>query len=111
MRVSDSQRFNIALKQLTSHQSRLIRATEQASSGQRWNRISEDPVAGRNVMEIDSTLRGIMQTRRTVERARDRIAANENTLNQITDILSRVRELATAQGGANANASTRAVAA
>src|SRR5690606_35596439 len=42
---------------------------------------------------------------------RARLTSEENILQQITDILSRVKELATGQGSANSTASTRASAA
>jgi len=58
-------------------------------------------------MDIDSTLRSIAQYRRTISRSRERLAAEENTLGQVTDILARIKELATGQGGSNASTASR----
>ncbi|HRP08858.1 MAG TPA: flagellin [Gemmatimonadales bacterium] len=111
MRISDSQRFAVAARQLATQQRALVRASEQMSSGQRWNSISEDPVGGREVLGIDAALRASAQTRRTIGRSGERLAAEENLLQQMSDILSRAKELATAQGGANGSAMTRAATA
>lgn len=111
MRISDSQRFTAIARQLAVQQQALIRASEQMSSGQRWNRVSEDPIAGREVLDADSALRAIAQSQRSIGRARERLAAEEAALQQLTDITSRVKELATGQGSANASASSRAATA
>lgn len=111
MRISDSQRFTAIARQLSVQQQALIQASEQVSSGKRWNRVSQDPVAGREVLDTDNALRAIAQAQRTIGRAKERLAAEENVLQQVSDILSRVKELATAQGSANANPASRAATA
>jgi flagellar hook-associated protein 3 FlgL len=111
MRISDSQRFTAIARQLSVQQRALIQASEQVSSGKRWSRVSQDPVAGREVLDTDNALRAIAQAQRTIGRAKERLAAEENVLQQISDILSRVKELATAQGSANANPASRAATA
>ncbi len=111
MRISDSQRFDSLARQLAVQQAALVRASEQMSSGQRWSRVSEDPVAGREVLDIDTTLRALAQSRRAIGRARERLATEETALQQLTDITARAKELATGQGSANATASSRAATA
>lgn len=111
MRISDSQRFTAIARQLSVQQRALIQASEQVSSGKRWSRVSQDPVAGREVLDTDNALRAIAQAQRTIGRAKERLAAEENVLQQVSDILSRVKELATAQGSANANPASRAATA
>jgi flagellar hook-associated protein 3 FlgL len=107
MRISDAQRFATTLRQLTQQSAALAKAGEQVSSGMRWSSIAEDPVAGRQTLDVDGAMRALAQYRRTVGRARERIAGEENTLQQVTDILSRAKELATSQAGSTANAATR----
>lgn len=107
MRVTNSGRQAAMIRQLGGRSEALARATEQVASGLRWSKISDDPSAGRQVMDIDSTLRSIAQYRRTIGRARTQLASEENTLGQLTDILARVKELASGQGGANAGAASR----
>lgn len=111
MRISDAQRFSAVSRQLAVQQTALVRASEQVSSGMRWTRVSEDAVAGREVLDTDTTLRALAQTRRGIGRARERLAAEETTLQQISDVLSRVKELATGQGSGNATAMSRAATA
>ncbi|HRX19684.1 MAG: hypothetical protein KC544_02745 [Gemmatimonadetes bacterium] len=111
MRISDAQRFATTLRQLSQQSAALARAGEQVSSGMRWSSIAEDPVAGRQTLDVDAAMRALAQYRRTVGRARERIAGEENTLQQVTDILSRAKELATGQAGGTANAATRAATA
>jgi flagellar hook-associated protein 3 FlgL len=81
------------------------------TTGKRHATISGDPVAGRQVIEIDTGLRAIDQQRRAVSSNRLRLATEEDVLQQVTDILARVKELATGQGSDTASASTRAATA
>ncbi len=107
MRISDASRFASILHEITRANVALARATDQVSSQRRWSAISQDPTAGREVLDIDSTLRTIDQYRRTAGRARDRLSAEESSLDQVSDILARARELATSQGGGSGSAITR----
>ena len=69
MRISDAQRFATTLRQLSQQSAALARAGEQVSSGMRWSSIAEDPVAGRQTLDVDAAMRALAQYRRTVGRA------------------------------------------
>lgn len=111
MRVTNSLLHDRMLQNIQRQNSALLRATEQVSSGLRHSRLSDDPIGGAQLLQTDSALRAVEQYRRSVTSVQSRLAAEESTLDQLGDLLSRARELATAQGGANANALTRAAAA
>jgi flagellar hook-associated protein 3 FlgL len=107
MRIADSTRFASTLQQITRANLALARATDQVSSGRRYATISDNPTAGREVLDLDSALRGIAQYRRTAIRARERLNAEESSLSQVSDILARAKELATSQGGSGGSTITR----
>jgi flagellar hook-associated protein 3 FlgL len=107
MRIADSTRFASTLQQITRANLALARATDQVSSGRRYATISDNPTAGREVLDLDSALRGIAQYRRTATRARERLNAEESSLSQVSDILARAKELATSQGGSGGSTITR----
>jgi flagellar hook-associated protein 3 FlgL len=74
-------------------------------------RFSEDPTAGRQLVELDSAMRAIAQYQRNAGAVRHRIETEEAVLHQVTDLLSRAKELATAEAGSTASAATRAITA
>lgn len=86
------------------------RAYKQASSGLRFERPSEDPVATGATMRTDGRLRALEQYRRNIGLARSRLSAEEDVLDQVTDLLTRAKTLAVANAGDTANAQTREAA-
>lgn len=111
MRVSDSHRQLTLLRQLATGSAAVARANEQAVTGLRVNRFSEDPVVGRQVVDFDSTLRALGQYQRNAGAARHRLEAEEAVLQQVTDLLTRAKQLATSESGSTASSATRAIAA
>jgi len=111
MRVSDGHRQLTLLRQLSAGSEAVARATQQAVTGRRVARLSEDPVAGRQIVDLDSSLRSIGQFQRNAEGVRHKIESEEAVLQQVTDILTRARQLATAEAGSTASTATRAVTA
>lgn len=111
MRITDSQRFATALQQVTAGTAAVSRAAERLSSGRRFARLSEDPTGGAKVMTLDSDLRALTQYRRAISAGQARLQATESALGQVTDILARARELATAQSNGTANDASRAATA
>src|SRR5262249_10411886 len=95
------------LRDLQAGLAKLADAQQQVSTGKRFTRPSEDPVAAASVMRADRALRGITQYRRNSTAVRTRVDAEEATLNQLTDLLSRAKELGISQGADTATATTR----
>ena len=107
MRITDSQRFATTLRHINTNSTALARAVDRAATGLRHARFSDDPAGNSKVMTIDSNLRALTQYQRTIDGARGALAGEETVLQQVTDLLSRAKELASSQGGSNANAATR----
>jgi len=110
MRISSSLLQQRVLRQLQGNLSRLAEAQAQAASGKRFDRMSQDPIAGTQVLAADRGLRGIDQYRRNTIAARARTDAEESVLGQITDLLARAKELAIQEGSATSTAATRSAA-
>ncbi len=107
MRVTNNMRQTQVLRDLQAGLAKLADAQQQVSTGKRFTRPSEDPVAASRVMRADRSLRGITQYRRNSTAVRVRVDAEEATLNQLTDLLSRAKELGISQGSDTATAATR----
>ena len=108
MRITNNQLQQRVLQNLQRNLANFARAQDQVATGKRFERLSEDPLAGVQVMTADRGLRGIEQYRRNSAAARTRTDAEEATLNQLTDLLSRAKELALQEGSSTGSAVTRA---
>lgn len=108
MRVSDGHRQLTLLRQLAAGSEAVARATDQAVTGRRVARFSEDPVAGRQIIDLDGALRAMGQYQRNAEAVRHKLESEEAVLQQVTDLLTRAKQLATAEAGSTASTATRA---
>lgn len=107
MRVTNNMRQTQVLRDLQAGLAKLADAQQQVASGKRFTRPSQDPVAAARVMQADRALRGITQYRRNSTAVRVRVDAEEATLNQLTDLLTRAKELGVGQGSDTATAASR----
>ncbi len=82
-------------------------AQRRATTGTRVEKASDDPAATTAIVGAASSLRAITQYQRTINTATARLAAEEQALGSVTQILERAKELAMSQGTATANAATR----
>lgn len=110
MRISTNMLQQRILSNLQLNFSNFAAAQQQVSTGKRFERLSEDPLSGVQVMTTDRALRGIDQYRRNSTAARTRTDAEEATLSQVTDLLTRAKELTLQEGSASGTADTRAAA-
>lgn len=110
MRITNSLLQSRVLRDLQGNLSALARAQAQISSGKRFEKMSEDPAAGASVLTSDRGLRGIDQYRRNSAAARTRTDAEESVLDQLTDLLSRAKQLAVQEGNVTSTPTTRAAA-
>jgi flagellar hook-associated protein 3 FlgL len=109
MRVTSNLLHRIALNDVTAARVRLARTQEQASSGLRINRPSDDAVGAGQVSALETDLAQITQLRRTVTAVRGRVGAVENALAETTDLLIRLRQLAIQGANGTQDAATRAL--
>ena len=111
MRITNSLLQQRVLRDLQANLATVAKAQEQVSSGKRFETMSEDPVAGAQVLTADRGLRGVEQYRRNSTAARSRVDAEEAVLNQLTDLLTRAKELAIQEGDSTSSPVTRAATA
>ncbi|MCP5055594.1 MAG: flagellar hook-associated protein 3 [bacterium] len=108
MRVTQSMIIRSALADLNRARVRLARTQEQAASGLRINRPSDDPVGTSAAMLLKSGLEATSQYQRNISQTRTRLAAGENSLANATDLLVRAKELAIQGANGTQNAASRA---
>jgi flagellar hook-associated protein 3 FlgL len=107
MRVTPSLLHRIALNDVAAARARLARSQEQASSGLRINRPSDDPVGAGQVVSLESERAGLAQFMRVVGAVRGRVGALENALAEANDSLIRLRELAVQGANGTQDAASR----
>lgn len=111
MRITNSILHQKLIRNVQGTQERFARAQEEVSTGKRLLRLSDDPTSGVQVMRIGSSLRGLEQYRRNSSAARARTDAEESVLTQLSDLLSRAKELAMQEGTGTSTPATHAIAA
>jgi flagellar hook-associated protein 3 FlgL len=110
MRITNGIIQRSALANLQLSMRRLLDAQEQATSGKRIRAASDDPIGASQVMQADGSLRALEQYQRNIASATSRLNLEESTLDRLTTLLERAKELGISQAGANTNASTRSIA-
>lgn len=110
MRVTTRVFYAETLRNIQRGFSEFADAQRRASTGLRVERPSDDPVAAPQILQSTEELRAAGQYRRNITDARSRIAAEESALSSLTNILSRAKELGTAEGGDTGNLQSRAAA-
>jgi flagellar hook-associated protein 3 FlgL len=110
MRVTTSQAQRAQLDYIQSNLQRLVKAQDQAATGKRFQRGSEDPAATADVLRADSTLAANAQFTRNGDLAIARASEEDRVLNGVQLITERARELASQQANATADERTRLIA-
>lgn len=111
MRITQRIILDRSISSVQQGLSEMARLERQIATGQRLERLSDDPVAGRAVLEVDAQKRHLDQVGRNIEGAGARLALEDATLQSLTGILSRARELGIAQASDTGSADTRTTAA
>ena len=88
----------------------LAQVERQIATGQRYQSLSEAGLDGRAILEIDSDLNASAQYTRNIQAARMRLDVSDASLNSMTDILTRAREIGVQQSGLPAGSDTRLAA-
>lgn len=110
MRVTTSQTQRSQLDYIQSNLQRLVKAQDQAATGKRFQKGSEDPAAAADVLRADSTLAAYAQFTRNGDLAVARASEEDRVLNNLQLMTDRARELASQQAGSTADAATRRIA-
>lgn len=85
------------------------RLRDDISSGVRIRKVSDDAISGGSLVRIGSSMRALTQFKRNLNMGVARAEAEESSLNQLTNALTRASELALTQVGATANTQTRLI--
>ncbi len=107
MRITDNFASSRAVTQLGLLRSSLADLQDQVTTGKRWQVASDDPVAANTVLANASQQRAIAQYQTGISTAQRRNALEDGVLQQLTDLVSRAREIGIQQGDASANSTTR----
>lgn len=110
MRITNQMILSRSLASVQNGLSQQARIERQIVTGQRIQALSEDPVAARSVLDLDGDLRASEQYSRSIESARSRLSVSDATLQEMTRILSRAREVAIQQGSGIGTPETRLAA-
>jgi len=103
MRITHNMLADTTLRNLNANMERLDRLQDELTSGRRISRPSDDPVGVVSAMGFRSVLAEIEQYERNVDAAQSWLEASDSSLNSVTSILQRVRELAV-QGASDTTA-------
>ena len=107
MRVTSNMMAGASIFTLQQTLSQMQVAQQQVSTGLRIQSMSDDPGAASQVMQANGTLRALAQYKRNIQSGTARSQAEETSLNSLTDLLTRARELAISQASDTADAGTR----
>ncbi|MCC7052696.1 MAG: hypothetical protein IT355_05475 [Gemmatimonadaceae bacterium] len=110
MRVTTAQAQRSQLDYIQGNLQRLVKAQDQAATGKRFKRGSEDPAATADVMRADSTIASNTQLGRNGDLAIARASEEDRVLSNLLLVTERAREIASQQSGSTADAKTRIIA-
>lgn len=107
MRITNNYIQRSALSHLQANLQQVSEAQLQLSTGLKMQQASDDPAGAARAIQVRGSLRALDQYKRNIDDARSKATMEESTLDQLSDLLGRARELAVAQGGDTATAETR----
>ncbi len=108
MRVTDGLRYQSIGRNLARIQSENAEAANQASSGLRVGKPSDDPVAAAELARLRAGLSSAEKQRSVAQSAKGDAELAESTLSQVTELLGRARELAMQGSNDSLSATDRA---
>ncbi|HEY4219214.1 MAG TPA: flagellar hook-associated protein FlgL [Gemmatimonadaceae bacterium] len=110
MRITNNTITAASLSSLQTNMAAMLKVQQQISTTNRLTAASDDPTAATQIMSATGSLRAIDQYSTNISAANSRVSSEDTALSQITDLLSRAKELAVAQAGSTATADTRTTA-
>ena len=105
MRISTIQAFNNGVAGIQRNYAEVTRTQEQISTGNRILTPADDPVASVRLLQLEQQQNILSQYDNNLSAANSSLTQEESTLNSVTNILQRVREL-TVQAGNGALSQT-----
>lgn len=107
MRISSKTLSDLFVAQLGRQQSSLAKTQLQVSTGLRFNRPAEDPVAASQSLDLQRSLDANEQYQTNANLAENRLKLSESTIAAVGDTLQRLRELAVQASNATETAESR----
>jgi len=107
MRISTIQAFNNGNQGIQDNYAKVIRTQEQVSSGKRLLSPADDPVASVRLLQLDQEANRLGQFKSNMSAATNSLNQEEATLNSVTNILQRVREITLQAGNGALDSSAR----
>jgi flagellar hook-associated protein 3 FlgL len=111
MRVTDNLRYSAIVTAMQKKSSRLHELNQQAVTGQKVSRPSDDPGAFAAAVNGSARLEQLDGRKQAIDRAHGDLAHTEGVLSESGDLLKRARELAVQMADGAYDANERAVAA
>lgn len=93
MRISTAEIFRQAVNTMNQQQLSLSKIQEQISTGLRLRTAADDPAAASRILNLEQNLNDLDRMGENAGLASQRLAIVEDTLSEINDNLSRIREL------------------
>lgn len=93
MRISTNELHFAGVKGIKDHQQTLYKLQEELSSGRKVLTPGDDPVAMDRIMRIQKSLDTMDQYETNGDFATNRLTLSDRTLNDVTDVMQRTREL------------------
>jgi flagellar hook-associated protein 3 FlgL len=107
MRITNNMATQLAVSQFDVARTKMEEAQRKVTTGKLFNTASGDPTAATQVMANTGALRALDQYKRNIGAANRRLSVEETVDTQLTDILTRAKELAMSQSTDTASAETR----
>lgn len=111
MRVATNQFSNSLVSQLGQLATRQDRLQTEAATGRRLQKVSDDPVSARRLMDLQSQAGAVAQYQKNIGRLQDASTAGFTSLRAVQKVSSRAGEIATLAGGLKTPESLHAYAA
>lgn len=106
-RISDNQRFLSTQDRMAKARMAADRVQEQAVSGRKLHRVSDDPVAVVRSLRNRTQLSNLDQFRKTIDFARGFLSISEDALRSMNESIIRAKELAVQQSNSTYDAASR----
>ncbi len=97
MRITSNMITNSQITAIQTNLDAMAKANMQVSSGLRFQDASDDPSAATQVMGTQASLRALDQYKSNVTAATNRVTQEDSVLQQINDLLGRIKQLGISQ--------------
>ncbi len=108
MRITQTMLARMSMQQLTNQRGRLARTQEQAATGLRVNRPSDDPVDYRSALRLKDSVSQTGRYLRSIDLSRTRLHATENAIADAAQVVGEAQALAVQAGNSTNGATARA---